>query len=391
MLPKEYNETIALLANSRQLEYYQSYCRGNGVVQIAKEFDVNHSAVSVSLKRLEKAASAKDLIPNHTPETGVAPGYKLKGTSTLYGDDGQPKLTWVKTKEDMVRVEDKMKELCEVLIETTPVRSPISNPPAKCLPDYLAMYPLGDPHLGLYAWAEETGDDFDCNICEALIIKAVDRLVDAMPPAKVGRVLNLGDFFHSDTEDAQTRRNHNPLDTDGRWGRVLKIGVRMFTHCIDRALEKHEEVEVVCEIGNHDDYTAHCLALIMEHHYRDNDRVKVDTTYSKYHYREFGSCLFGSTHGMVKPDALHKIMTSDRPEAWGRTKHRYWHVGHLHHSWVKEIAGVLIEGFRSLKGKDAYEAEKGYRAGRSMNAILFHADYGEAERHTVSLEMLREE
>lgn len=391
MLPREYDERIATICNEQQLEYYRYYCAGNSSRQTAEATGSTDSNIRRSLRRLEKAAAKKDLIRNHTTEQGVAPGYKMKGTSTLYDAEGTPKLTWVKTKEDVVRMEEIVQEICEVLKESTPIRAYVSNPPAKTMDHYMSVYPLGDPHLGLYSWAEETGENFNCDICEQLIVDAVDRLVETQPPSKLARIENLGDFFHSDTEDAVTRRSGNHLDTDGRWGKVLKIGVRMLTHCIDRCLEKHEIVEVVNEIGNHDDYTAYSLSIILDHHYRDNPRVVIDTGYSKFHYKEFGKVLIGTNHGMIKPDALHKVMTSDMPEAWGRTKYRYWHVGHLHHSWVKEVAGVIIEGFRSLKAKDAYEAEKGYRGGRSMSAILYHKDYGEIERHTVSVDMLLED
>ena len=38
--------------------------------------------------------------------------------------------------------------------------------------------------------------------------------------------------------------------------------------------------------------------------------------------------------------------------------------------------------------KDAHEAGSGYRAGRDMQAILYHKEFGEIERHVCSAAML---
>jgi len=390
MLSPEYNEKIAELAAARQLVYYKAHCRGLSNQKAATESGVDKAAVGRGLVALEKKAAAAGLIPNHTMQGGTAPGYKLKGTSTLYDADGQPKLTWVKTNEIMQSLEDKVKAMLEVLKDQVPVRDYEIEPPEIVLEDLMSVYPMGDPHLGMYAWAEESGENFDCDACESQIVRAVDRLVDTQPASCIGRIENLGDFFHSDTEDATTRRSGKHLDVDGRWGRVLRIGVRMTTHCIDRCLEKHERVEVVNVAGNHDDQTGYALSIILAEHYRNEPRVWVDTTYSKFHYKEFGLVLLGCNHGMIKPAALHEVMTCDQSEAWGRTKFRYWHVGHIHHISKKEVGGVVVEAFRSLKAKDAHEAERGYRAGRDMCAILYHKDFGEIERHTCCVDMVRD-
>lgn len=390
MLPTQYNEKIAELATGRQLEYYKALCETGTLAKVAKAFGVSNASVQKSMSYLKKKAAASGLIDNHTMDAGAAPGYKIKGTSTLYDDAGNPKLVWVKTNEVMSSLEDKVNELLNILRDQVPVRDYCIEEPAVCMEDLMSVYPMGDPHLGMYAWAEESGENFDCDVCEQQIIQAVDRLVDTQPASCTGRIHNLGDFFHSDTEDAVTRRSGNHLDVDGRWGRVLRIGVRMMTHCIDRCLEKHQRVEVVNVCGNHDDQTSYCLSIILAEHYHDEPRVFIDTTYSKFHYKEFGKVLIGCNHGMTKPQALQEVMACDQAEAWGRTKFRYWHVGHIHHMQVKEVGGVVVEAFRSLKAKDAHEAGAGYRAGRDMHAILFHREWGLIERHVVCAAMLKE-
>lgn len=384
---KDFDQSIADLATERQLEYYKAYCEHGSHRKVGKIFDVAHTAIGKSLKLLERKAAMRGLIPNHTQEGGVAPGYKLKGTSTLYDADGNQKIQWVKTNEIMETMEEKVKSMMDCLRDQVPVRDYAIKQPTENSEELMSVYPLGDPHLGMYAWKEESGEDFDCDICEQQIVQAIDYLVDSQPPSAIGRIENLGDFFHSDTEDAVTRRSGNHLDVDGRWGRVMRIGVRLMTHCIDRCLEKHERVEVVNVCGNHDDQTSYCLSICLAEHYRNEPRVFVDTTYSKFHYKEWGRVLIGCNHGMIKPQALLEVMVSDMAEAWGRTKFRYWHVGHIHHHKSIEVGGVIVESFRSLKAKDAHEAERGYRAGRDMQAILFHKDHGLVSRQVCNPSM----
>jgi hypothetical protein len=54
-----------------------------------------------------------------------------------------------------------------------------------------------------------------------------------------------------------------------------------------------------------------------------------------------------------------------------------------------EFPGVIWESFRTLAGKDAWTASKGYRSGRDMYAIVHAKDYGEVERHRVDISMLK--
>jgi hypothetical protein len=387
-LPKEYDDRIGNLAAARQLEYYKAYCEHGSVMGICAATGWARSSVRAGLKLLTKKAAKAGLLDNYTPENGCAPGYKLKGTSTLYDGEGNKKLEWVKTNEEMETLEEKIKAMLDVLRDQVPVNDYKIEEPSECIDDLMSVYPMGDPHLGMFAWSEESGENFDCKICEERIVRAIDRLVDTQPASCIGRIENLGDFFHSDTEDAVTRRSGNHLDVDGRWGKVLRIGVRMMTHCIDRCLEKHKKVEVVNVTGNHDDQTAYCLSIILAEKYRNDPRVEVDITYAKFHYKEFGKVLIGCNHGMLKPDVLQQVMACDKAEAWGRTVFRYWHVGHIHHTQVKEVGGCTVEAFRSLKSKDAHEASRGYRAGRDMKAILYHKQYGEIERHTCNLARL---
>ena len=52
---------------------------------------------------------------------------------------------------------------------------------------------------------------------------------------------------------------------------------------------------------------------------------------------------------------------------------------------------VIFESFRTLAPGDAWPIDSGYRAGREIQAIILHKDYGEVERHTAGIRRVRNE
>jgi DNA repair exonuclease SbcCD nuclease subunit len=281
-----------------------------------------------------------------------------------------------------------MTALIEAMKDLVPVRDCVIVEPVKTMAEYMSVYHIADAHLGMYAWAEESGENFDTEICRQRIIEAVDRLVDTQPASELGIVQNLGDLFHCDNDKGLTEKSGNILDTDGRYGKVVRIGVAMMIHVIERALEKHKKVEVYNVPGNHDRRTSFMLSVALAEHFRKETRVTIAMEYKHFFYREFGNVLIGMNHGMLKPQRLLEVMVTDRAEAWGRTKYREFHVGHNHQHTLIELGGLKIESFGSVKAKDAYEAENGYRAMREMQATLYHSEMGRSERHIVCAAML---
>jgi len=221
-------------------------------------------------------------------------------------------------------------------------------------------------------------------------VAAAQHLVACAPHSHEALVINLGDFFHADSLDNQTRQSHNKLDVDTRWTKVLRVGLRIMRTIIETALTKHRRVRVINEIGNHDEHTSQMLTLALSSMYERNPRVTFDQSPARFHYHSFGRNFIGVHHGdTVKPDSLGAIMAADRPLEWGMSVYRYWYTGHVHNRRVFELPGCLVESFRTLAAKDAWHAESGYRSGRDMQAIVLHRDFGEVCRHRVGIEMLK--
>jgi hypothetical protein len=313
--------------------------------------------------------------------------------STLYDQEGRVSQQWVSEHPDDKRRAELWQEAASAFAEQLP-RVPVINLGASSLEvrrDLLTLYPIGDHHMGMLSWKHETGTSYDLDIGERLLTKAMHYLVSGAPRSEIGVVVVLGDFEHYDSPIAVTPEHKNPLDADGRYGKMVRAAIRTIRRAIELALEKHMLVHVIVEIGNHDLYSALWMMEALANIYEANERVTVDTSPRHFHYYRWGKNLFGVHHGHgVKMEDLPLTMATDRPHDWGETVHRHWLTGHIHHRRVLDHAGCTVESFRILPPTDAWGANAGHRAKRDMQAIVYHDEFGEQSRNIVSPWMLEE-
>jgi hypothetical protein len=350
----------------------------------------------IAAKRVEAAAVLRAMrgdAPEHDLVHPVPEPFVVRGASTLYvtGEDGQTRVAaqWVKSRLDERAREALLREAVDAMVEDLP-RLPARSANDKLyLEDLMAAYPIGDAHIGMRAWHEETGADWDLAIAERVQCGAMALLVEGMPSTETALIVNLGDWLHYDSMFPVTPRSGHMLDADGRYAKMLRVGIKVMRQCIESALNKHSRVRVVNVIGNHDETGAIWLSTALAHVYEHEPRVEVDTSPALFSYVEFGKTLIGLHHGHTcKPEKLPGVMAADQPEAWGRTTHRYWWLGHVHHQSVKEFPGVTVETFNTLASKDAYATAGGWRSRENMKAILIHKEHGEVGRNTVCPAML---
>lgn len=241
--------------------------------------------------------------------------------------------------------------------------------------DTFTVYPLVDFHVGLLAWENETGENYDTNIAERVIVGAMRALVDATPPSRKAVILGLGDLLHFDGYEARTDRSGNVLDTDSRYPKILRTALRIVKTIIEMALERHAEVEVRILQGNHDDRAALAVALALSEGYDSHPRVLVDDGPSRIWYYRYGAVFLCASHGdKIKMPDMPLIMAVDRPHDWAASTRRRIYTGHIHHERVREIGGVVVESMRSPVAKDAYHTFQGYRAGRSVYSHTYWTD-----------------
>lgn len=344
-----------------------------------------------TIERRMAAIAKRGYAPEHDMTRTVPDGYMVKGVSTLYRDDGTIAAQWVKSTQDAERQRAMLLEACEALVAELPKAAPTKAANEGYRADLLTAYPIGDPHIGMRVWAEECGDDWDLSIAERVHCQAMDSLVQASPNTERALIVNLGDLFHYDSMSPVTPTSGHLLDADGRYAKMVAVGVKVVRQCIETALAKHKTVHIINAPGNHDPTGALWLSVALSHIYEREPRVTVDRNPSVFAYYRFGKNLIGVHHGhSCKPDKLPGVMAADRAKDWGETLHRYWYMGHIHHATLKEYPGVSVESFNTLAVKDAYATAGGWRSRESMQAIYLHKEHGEVGRARVHPAMFKE-
>lgn len=382
------DEVLKDFATDRQKEYIDAVNSTGSIRQAAISLNIPRQTVQDGLKKVKRKAAIQGYAPKHDMTRIVPDGFKVKGVSTYYNAEGKASGQWVKSSADSERQEEIIRDFALTLSEDVKGLSPLIPSPKHCTDDLMCVYPMGDPHFGLHAWAQDAGDDFDLKLAESLTCSAIDRLVSSAPAANTALLLNLGDMFHADNQKNVTNSGHQ-LDVDGRWAKVQQVGLKAMLHCIKRLLEKHEKVIFRINKGNHDGHSSYALALMISCYFDNEPRVQVDLSPAVAWYYKFGKLLIGSTHGdTLKGADLPSIMAADMPKEWGDTTHRVWYVGHVHHQDIKEYRGCTVEYVRTMAARDAWHQGQGYRAGRDMCLIVHHKQHGEIERHRCDIGML---
>lgn len=358
----------------------RDYQRGWQKARVTKQYDANGVVTGKSVVR----------VPLRKPHERLA-NTVFSRRSSLIDAEGNILQQWLIEKpEEKARLEA-WREAARVLAEPLPRVEPIAAPTGPMLDELLTLYPIGDHHTGMLAWRYETGASYDLDIAERLLTDAMSHLVAVTPPTEEAVVAFLGDFLHYDSMEAVTPAHRHLLDADGRFPKVFSAGLRLMRRTIETAAARHGRVRVIVEIGNHDTSSAIVLMIALANIYENDPRITVDTSPKHFHYYEFGKVALGTHHGhgrAAKAEQLPGIMAADQPEMWGRTRHRYWHTGHVHHQSVKDHPGCTTESHRILPPEDAYAANEGYRSRRDMKAIVYHRDFGEVGRNTVNPSML---
>jgi hypothetical protein len=325
-----------------------------------------------------------------------ADGLSVTGTSTLYDMDGKEVMQWVKTSASSAATDEAREAVYRGIAERIKPLKP-RKPKGQFSQDLCACYPVGDHHFGMLSWKPETGHDWDMDIGERVIRGAMDALIEVTPACDTAFIAVLGDYQHWDGFVPETPKSKNSLDADGRFPKLVEVATRTLRYLIECALNKHKNLHLIVEAGNHDPVSSVFLRVMLAALYEREPRVTVDDSPGSFHYFRFGKVLVGTHHGdTVKigsrntkaGERLPLIMAHDRPDDWGQTKHRYWWTGHVHHDRVIDHIGCRVESFRVLPPADAWHTESGYRAAREMKAIILHKEYGEVARHSVNPDML---
>lgn len=354
----------------------------------AKELNLHHDKPRMVLRTVTRKAAKQGYAPEQGLNHPVPEGFGVRRISTNYKGDGSVGQKWVIAEVDKrEQLEFMLKRIEQAGKEVTPIL-PIMGP-SFCRPDLLNLYVITDYHLGMRAWAEETGASWNLEIAKQMLFSAFKHLVDVSPPATIGFLAQLGDLLHTDALLPLTPKSKHVLDQDASYGQMVDAAVDVLEQIVAYALTKHEKVVVLMAEGNHDESSSVWLRVLFKALFRDNPRVEVITDQQPYYAYEFGVNMLSFHHGhMAKKASLPLLMASKFSEMWGRTKKRVCHTGHEHHLDEKEHSGMTVHQHRTLAAPDAYTTRHGYMSEREACAITYSAKLGMRARNYVSPEML---
>jgi hypothetical protein len=398
----------------------------------AKGLGITRNSVKGAFRAARVRAARRGFAPEHGwqfPEekrselVGTVPdGFKVKGVSDLVDDKGNRKQAWIKSTESPVEdahpplpagflpreisegkdgqgntfarwVRYAPGEAERVLAIETALRESMRTyvvpvepvePPDWVDHDTCGVIPIGDPHIGMLAHADEVGESSDLKIQERDLLSATDHLVVGMPPSEKCTIVLLGDNLHADDDNQRTPAHHHKLDGDGRSHKVARVATNVFRRVVDRALRRFKYVDVEVVGGNHDVVTSVWLRLSLELIYENEPRVTVNPSPAALRVWSFGRCLFATCHGDgIKPEEMMSVISARFRELWGQSEFCYGFQGHRHRKALIEKGGGLVEVFRTMVGKDAFAAKYGYESGQEMVGITYHKQFGEIERKTI--------
>lgn len=373
----------------RQKQIVELSVKGLTLREISTEIGGDRANIHKAIQAIKKRAAKHGYSPTDDLTHPTAPGFATKRVSTAYGEDGSIKLQWHIQEPEKVALEEMVAQLTDGLKdELKGIHKPVSKP-AKTDDDLMACYLVGDHHIGMYAWGEEAGEDWDVDKGEKILEDAVDRLVSVAPNATVGTLINLGDFFHIQDSTSTTAASKHLLDSDGRWGRTIRAGTHLIKRIIVRMLQKHKYVRVVNARGNHDPDASLFLNTALQMYFENEKRVTVLDNFNKFVWFTFGENLIVTHHGdKINATRLYEAITRNLRQEWGASKRCYCWLGHVHHKQTKEMGGMIMEHWNILPPTDAWHNESGYGADRSMTCVVLHKDHGEVTRLKVTAEAL---
>jgi hypothetical protein len=358
---------------------------GKTISQIAKDRRSSERSLRQSKQRLLKNAASAGYSPDHDWNHTVPDGYKIKGVSTYYNEEGQPTAQWVKSQTDQQRQFEILIERLEEAQEGIKPFKPIPSP-KNADENLLSLLTITDFHLGMYAYEAETGDDWDVNIARDVFLNSISDMIKAAPKSQIGMLCQLGDFLHWDGILSVTPQSGHILDADTRYGKLVEMSMSVMTEAVKMMLRKFDRVLVISAEGNHDISGSIWLRKHIKHLFSEEPRLEViDNDFPYYAYLH-GQTMLGFHHGhKVKLAQLHKLFASEPRfrEMWGNASCTYIHTGHYHHERVVEDGGAIAEMHPTLSGRDAYAARGGWVSRRGAKVITYDKVDGEVGRITV--------
>jgi hypothetical protein len=379
-------------ATERQSEIIDAVIQHGSNRKAAVAMGVHPSCIDQAMGAVKAKAARAGYAPGHDMTRTVPDGFKVRGVSTYYDKEGEVRGQWVKSAADEERRAELLLAAVEAACATIPRLAPIA-PPLHTVDGLLTQYTFTDYHLGMRAWAEEGGADWDLAIAEDLLTRCFEYLATAAPRSKVGLICQLGDFMHFDSLTPVTPTSRHVVDAAGHYQEIVRVAIRCLRRLVDFALTQHARVVILAAEGNHDIASSVWMRELLKTLYENEPRVEVMDSPNPYYAFQWGHTMLAFSHGHLrKKESLSQYFAAAFSKMWGETRYRYGSSGHYHHEvTVKEEPGMKWRQFPTLAPNDSHSARGAYCSQRLALATTYSDRTGFAGEIGVGPDMLADQ
>ena len=365
----------------KQKEAYDAVQQHGSIRAAARALDEAYSGVRKKYNLAKRWLKASEGQKAAIEASGLDISSAKHGWRVVQHEDGsRDSVFWKAEQEGEADIAERIK----AALGDLPAAEPTPPPHLKAK-DLLTLYPIADAHIGMMAWGNETGEDYDTAKAQKRLVSWLGQAVQASPPSETAVVLDVGDLTHADDQNNQTPRSKHVLDVDTRHFRTLEMSIAAIVSATKLALKKHKRVIVRILPGNHNVTSYMAVLFAVAEHFRNEPRVEVQKEPGEFFAHQFGINMICAHHGdKAKAERMVLFLADEFPEMWGATRHRFLWTGHLHHHKSADIGGVQWEQLRALTARDAYAQSHAYCARAQLQAVTYHKDKGEISRVKVS-------
>lgn len=367
---------------------------GKGTTIPDPEALLRRAGVDLTLWEIERAVVSEWQMGSLPRRTGSdKDGWQRDSTAPQVTPLYSVKVFLKRRKDTLSILQFKEDALSEIRTAAQPVNARAQAPRVKVGAAQLLYVGAHDVHVGKFAHASETTQTYNCELAAELALTSLDRLLDQAAPHGVARiVLPVGhDLAHFEGGGYATSAG-TPQDPDGRYRLMRRFAYELMVKMIERAAQM-APVDVIGVPGNHGRDTDLAIAERLEARFHAHAHVQVQAPLTPRSYYEYGTTLLGLTHGdRIKHATLPLVMADEMREAWSRTTHREWLLGHLHAKQAfqfmqteSEYRSVRVRILPSISAQDYYHAVCGYANVRAMEAYRYDLREGYVGHHSVTV------
>lgn len=245
---------------------------------------------------------------------------------------------------------------------------------------------LIDPHLMIVNLTDvHIGENTEVAYARALV--AVENAICSGRMFSLEKIVFIGgnDILHVDNPNYTTTKG-TQLQGDRSWPEMFEVARRLYVELLEKLL-RIADVHYMHVLSNHDEVMGWTLSQTMQAWFNKCQHITFDVSHEPRKYFVYGDNLLAFTHGHgMKENDLPLAIATEAHASWGKTRHRFCYMGHVHHSKalftksVKEKSGIELIWLRSSQEVNEYERRQGYITSAGVSTFIHHPTQGQVAR-----------